>query len=72
MANIIDWWFIHNFSKIYLTFVALGVVGHFSMAFTGREVIGRGYAVFAFWVMLLFGSIGGISPGRRCRLGCRR
>ena len=41
MANIIDWWLIHNFSKIYLTFVALGVVGHFSMAFTGREVIGR-------------------------------
>lgn len=63
MANIIDWWFIYNFSKIYLTFVALGVVGHFSMALTGREVIGRGYAVFAFWVMLLFGSIGGISPG---------
>ena len=63
MANIIDWWFIHNFTKVYLTFVALGVMGHFSMSLTGREVIGRGYAVFAFWVLLLFGSVGGVSPG---------
>ena len=63
MANIIDWWFIHNFTKVYLAFVALGVMGHFSMSLTGREVIGRGYAVFAFWVLLLFGSVGGVSPG---------
>ncbi len=63
MANIIDWWFIHNFTKVYLTFVALGVMGHFSMSLTGRAVIGRGYAVFAFWVLLLFGSVGGVSPG---------
>ena len=63
MANIIDWWFIHNFTKVYLTFVALGVMGHFSMSLTGREVIGRGYAVFAFWILLLFGSVGGVSPG---------
>jgi len=63
MANIIDWWFIHNFTKVYLTFVALGVMGHFSMSLTGRDVIGRGYAVFAFWVLLLFGSVGGVSPG---------
>ena len=63
MANIVDWWFIHNFTKVYLTFVALGVMGHFSMSLTGREVIGRGYSVFAFWVLLLFGSIGGINPG---------
>ena len=63
MANIVDWWFIQNFTKIYLTFVALGVVVHFSMSLTGRGVIGRGYAVFAFWMLLLFGSIGGVSPG---------
>ncbi len=63
MANIVDWWFIQNFTKVYLTFVALGVCSHFFSLFSGRGVIGRGYAVFAFWVLLIFGSIGGISVG---------
>jgi len=63
MANIIDWWFIQNFTKVYLTFVALGVCSHFFSSFTGRGVIGRGYSMFAFWVLLLFGSIGGVTLG---------
>lgn len=63
MANIVDWWFVHNFTKIYLTFIALGVIGHFSTSLTGREAVGRGHATFAFWVMLLFGSVGGVPLG---------
>ena len=63
MANIVDWWFIQNFTKVYLTFVALGVCSHFFSLFTGRGVVGRGYALFAFWILLLFGSLGGISIG---------
>ena len=63
VANIVDWWFIQNFTKVYLTFVALGVCSHFFSLFTGRGVIGRGYALFAFWILLLFGSLGGVSIG---------
>ena len=63
VANIVDWWFIQNFTKVYLTFVGLGTLFHFLSALSGRQLVGRGYAQFAFWLMLLFGSIGGVSPG---------
>ena len=63
MANIVDWWFIQNFAKVYLTFVGLGTLFHFLPALSGRQLLGRGYAQFAFWIMLLFGSVGGVGPG---------
>ena len=63
VANIVDWWFIQNFAKVYLTFVGLGTLFHFLSALSGRQLLGRGYAQFAFWLMLLFGSVGGVSPG---------
>ena len=63
VANIVDWWFIQNFAKVYLTFVGLGTLFHFLSALSGRQLVGRGHAQFAFWVMLLFGSVGGVSPG---------
>ena len=63
VANIVDWWFIQNFAKVYLTFVGLGTLFHFLSALSGRQLVGRGYAQLAFWLMLLFGSVGGVSPG---------
>ena len=63
VANIVDWWFIQNFAKVYLTFVGLGTLFHFLSALSGRQLLGRGYAQFAFWMLLLFGSVGGVSPG---------
>ena len=63
VANIVDWWFIQNFAKVYLTFVGLGTLFHFLSVFSGRQLVGRGYAQFAFWVLLLFGSVGGVSVG---------
>ena len=63
VANIVDWWFIQNFARMYLTFVGLGTLFHFLPALSGRQLVGRGHAQFAFWVMLLFGSVGGVSPG---------
>ena len=63
VANIVDWWFIQNFARVYLTFVGLGTLFHFLPALSGRQLVGRGHAQFAFWVMLLFGSVGGVSPG---------
>ena len=63
VANIVDWWFIQNFAKVYLTFVGLGTLFHFLSALSGRQLVGRGHAQFAFWVLLLFGSVGGVSPG---------
>ena len=43
--------------------VALGALFHFLPALSGRQLMGRGYAQFAFWIMLLFGSVGGVGPG---------
>jgi cytochrome c oxidase cbb3-type subunit 1 len=63
VANIVDWWFIQNFAKVYLTFVGLGTLFHFLSALSGRQLVGRGYAQFAFWVLLMAGSVGGVGPG---------
>ena len=63
VANIVDWWFIQNFAKVYLTFVGLGTLFHFLSALSGRQLVGRGHAQLAFWLLLLFGSVGGVSPG---------
>ena len=62
LANIVDWWFIQNFSMVYLTFVALGVITNFLNLFSNRNM-GQHSAMLAFWVLLLFGSLGGVSPG---------
>jgi cytochrome c oxidase cbb3-type subunit 1 len=63
VANIVDWWFIQNFAKVYLTFVGLGTLFHFLSALSGRQLVGRSHAQLAFWLLLLFGSVGGVSPG---------
>ena len=63
VANIVDWWFIQNFARVYLTFVGLGTLFHFLSALSGRQLVGRGHAQLAFWLLLLFGSVGGVSPG---------
>ena len=63
VANIVDWWFIQNFAKVYLTFVGLGTLFHFLSALSGRQLVGRGHAQLAFWLLLLFGSVGGVSSG---------
>ena len=62
VANIVDWWFIQNFAMVYLTFVALGIITNFLYFFSNRD-IGYYSAMIAFWVLLLFGSLGGVSPG---------
>lgn len=62
LANIADWWFIQNFTMVYLTFVALGVITNF-LNFLSNRNIGHRSAFVAFWVLLLFGSMGGVSPG---------
>ena len=63
VANIVDWWYIHNFGQIYLTFVGLGVLLHFLPALSGRTLQGRGLVQFGFWMLLIFGSVGGVRPG---------
>ena len=62
LANIVDWWFIQNFTMVCLTFVALGVITNFLNSLSNRN-IGHRSAFLAFWVLLLFGSMGGVSPG---------
>ena len=61
VANIVDWWYIHNFGQIYLTFVGLGVLLHFLPALSGRTLQGRGLVQFGFWMLLIFGSVGGVT-----------
>ena len=62
LSNIADWWFINNFYKIYLTFVSIGILLHFINTLLGAK-ISRIHIVASIWILLLSGSIGGVSPG---------
>ena len=62
LSNIVDWWFINNFYKIYLTFVSIGILLHFINTLLGAK-ISRMHIIASIWILLLSGSIGGVSPG---------
>ena len=62
LSNIADWWFINNFYKVYLTFVSIGILIHFLNTLLGVK-ISRMHIISSIWILLLSGSIGGVSPG---------
>jgi cytochrome c oxidase cbb3-type subunit 1 len=59
----ISWWFANNFSQIFLGFAGLASVLYFIPKLTGRALYSSHWAAFAFWMLALFGSWGGLTEG---------
>jgi cytochrome c oxidase cbb3-type subunit 1 len=57
---VIGWWYSENLLVVWLGLVGLAAVFYFLPKLTGRELHSRYLALLAFWMLILFGSWGGI------------
>jgi cytochrome c oxidase cbb3-type subunit 1 len=57
---VIAWWYAQNFLVVWMALVGLGAVFSLIPRFTGRELHNHYTALFAYWILILFGSWGGI------------
>ncbi len=60
---VIAWWFGNNLVFLWTSLVGLGAAFYFLPKFSGRPLQSYFYALFAFWTLLLFGSMRGVPPG---------
>ncbi len=60
---IIAWWFGNNLVFLWTSLVGLGAAFYFLPKFSGRPLHSYYYALFAFWTLLIFGSMRGIPVG---------
>ena len=65
---VIAWWYSDNLLVVWLGLVGLAAVFYFVPKLTRRELHSRYLALLTFWMLILFGSWGGI-PGQRARAG---
>jgi cytochrome c oxidase cbb3-type subunit I len=56
----VAWWYANNLLVVWLGLVGLAAVFYFVPKLTGKELHSRYLALFAFWMLILFGSWGGI------------
>src|SRR5580765_2282295 len=57
---IIAWWFSNNLQVVFLGLVGLGSIFYFVPKLTNRELSSQYLAALVFWMLMLFGSFGGI------------
>jgi len=57
---VIAWWYSENLLVVWLGLVGLGAVFYFLPKLTGRDLHSRYLALLAFWMLILFGSWGGV------------
>jgi cytochrome c oxidase cbb3-type subunit 1 len=59
----IAWWFGNNLVFVWTSLVGLGTAFYFLPKFSGRPLQTYFYALFAFWTLLIFGSMRGVPVG---------
>ena len=60
---IIAWWFGNNLVFVWTSLAGIGAAFYFLPKFSGRPLQTYFYALFAFWTLLLFGSMRGVPVG---------
>jgi cytochrome c oxidase cbb3-type subunit 1 len=60
---VIAWWYSNNLLVVWLGLVGLAAIFYFVPKLTGRELHSRYLALLTFWMLILFGSWGGIPEG---------
>jgi cytochrome c oxidase cbb3-type subunit 1 len=60
---VIAWWFGNNLVFLWTSLVGLGAAFYFLPKFTGRPLQTYFYALFAFWTLIIFGSMRGVPVG---------
>jgi cytochrome c oxidase cbb3-type subunit I len=60
---IIAWWFGNNLVFLWTSLVGIGAAFYFLPKFSGRPLQTYFYALFAFWTLIIFGSMRGVPVG---------
>jgi cytochrome c oxidase cbb3-type subunit 1 len=60
---VIAWWFDNNLIFVWTTLVGIGTAFYFLPKFSGRPLQTYFYALFAFWTLIVFGSMRGVPAG---------
>jgi cytochrome c oxidase cbb3-type subunit 1 len=60
---VIAWWFGNNLVFLWTSLVGIGAAFYFLPKFSGRPLHSYYYVLFAFWTLLIFGSMRGIPAG---------
>jgi cytochrome c oxidase cbb3-type subunit I len=60
---VINGWYMHNVLMLWFSGAALGIVFYFIPKLAGRPLHSRQLALFAFWLLAVFGTWGGVAPG---------
>ncbi len=60
---VLGWWFAGNLLFVWLALVGLGTAFYFLPKFSGRPLQSYYVALYAFWMLILFGTWCGIPPG---------
>ena len=60
---IVAWWFGNNLVFLWTSLVGIGAAFYFLPKFSGRPLHSYYYALFAFWTLLIFGSMRGVPVG---------
>jgi cytochrome c oxidase cbb3-type subunit 1 len=60
---IIAWWFGNNLVFLWTSLVGIGTAFYFLPKFSGRPLQTYFYALFAFWTLIIFGSMRGVPAG---------
>jgi cytochrome c oxidase cbb3-type subunit 1 len=60
---VIAWWFGNNLVFLWTSLVGLGAAFYFLPKFSGRPLQTYFYALFAFWTLIIFGSMRGVPVG---------
>ncbi len=59
----VDWWYIHNLATVWFGLIGLAATFYFIPKITRRPLSSHYLGVFIFWMLILFGSGGGIPTG---------
>ena len=59
----VNWWYEHNLDTVFFGFAGLAPIFYFLPKLTGRPLHSHYLAAFAFWMLALAGSWGGIAVG---------
>lgn len=63
VQSVIAWWFGGNLVFLWTSLVGLGAAFYFLPKFSGRPLQTYYYALFAFWTLIIFGSMRGVPLG---------
>ena len=63
LQAVVDWWYIHNLTTIWFGFVGLAAAFYFIPKIIKRPLSSHYYGILVFWMLIFFGSWGGIPTG---------